>query len=296
MAKKVIESLVVQLGVVADPSSAKNIKAVSASFNKMNKEAINAVKNLTAVQKKMKSLSAKDIGNFANGIQSIRGDFSDFGSEISSMVGWIAKVAVAIGGVTAALAANTIAIAKDSQQIERQADLLDLTTDSYQEIRGVLEGFGVDQRNMTDIFGQIAQYTKAAEDGSATAIQTFEELGISVDDLKGKNMEEMFYLVADGARTAKNQAGTLNKLLGEEAFKQAGPLLIQGADAIRELQTQYRELGGVIQKEQLVRYKQLALVVSRFGIQLRALRIGIATAFLPAMSRFKNGLKRIRRR
>ena len=291
MAKKVIESMYVGLGTIVEPGTNKVLKEFNLSLTKTEKIATKTTEKIADMQKGIRGISAKDISALSDKVQSVRSDFADFGRELAAIAGWVAKAAAGFAGLTAALAANTISIARDSQQIQRQADLLGLTTDAYQELRGVFEGYGVDQRDITDIFAQIAQYTKMAEEGGKGAVQTFKELGIGVEQLKGKSVEEVFNMIAQGAATAKDPLATLGKLLGEEALKQAGPLLIQGADAIGKLRDEYSALGGVIQEEQLNRYKQLARVMSRFQIQMRAIRIQIATAFLPAVEHVSDALQ-----
>lgn len=201
------------------------------------------------------------------------------------------KAAVAAGAVATALGLQAIATAESAIEIERQAAALGLSTDAYQEWRSTVGTFGTDAKDLADGFGQVAQVIGDATGGSKNAVATFKSLGIAVADLKGKSVEEVFYLIADGLERTTDSGDRLraaNVLLGEQLARQLLPLLIQGGDGLDSYREQARRLGGVMDTETIEKAKQAAMSFATFRIILQGVRNEIGLAVLPVVEQLAN--------
>lgn len=265
MARNVIDSLLISLGVVVDPKSKGAAKDLVTSLDKIKSSAAKAKAATAAL-----GASMRELGLIA------------------------AATKAAVSGLFTGLAANTLLVAEDAKLIERQAKLLGLTAEQYQTLRGVTQAYGVDQRDLTDAMAQFAGKLGEARDGNQATIDTFQQLGISMEEIRAATPNDMLELLAEAAeRTAGSIDGisAVSKVLGEEAFKQLGPLLVQGRQNLERLRKAYLETGAVLTTEQLDKYEQLSSLWKELKMRMNTLRIVIATAFLPALTKILERLR-----
>lgn len=208
-------------------------------------------------------------------------------ANMGALVG-VAKQAVAVGAALGtALGLQAVATANSTLEIRRQADALGLSTDAYQEWRAATGAFNVDAKDLADGFGQVAQVIGQAQEGSKGAVETFKSLGIAVSALKGKSVDEVLYLIADGLQRTTDSGDRLraaNTLLGEQLARQLLPLLIQGSAGIDQYRREARALGAVLDEDAIAKGEEAALAFARFGIILQGVRNELGLAFLPVMT------------
>jgi hypothetical protein len=171
--------------------------------------------------------------------------------------------------------------------------MLGMTTDAYQELRGVMERFGVDQRDVADLFAQIAQQSLAAQGGAKNIVGAFEALGIEIADIKGKDPEALFDAIADGAaRTgdATQRLAALSSILGEDLTKKLGPLLMKGSAGIAEFRKQLRETGVVLDSEAIKASQEYAASLTTLKTTIRGIGQQIGIAFLPAVKQLADSM------
>lgn len=212
-------------------------------------------------------------------------------ANMGALVG-VAKQAVAVGAALGtALGLQAVATAHSTIEIERQAAALGLSTDAYQEWAATVGVFGTDAKDLADGFGQVAQVIGDAQSGASNAVDTFKAINIQVKDLKGKSVEEVFYLIADGLRQTTDSGDRLraaNVLLGEQLARQLLPLLIQGSEGLDRYRREARELGAVLDESAIQRGRDAAENFARFGFVVQGLRNEIGLAFLPVMTQLAN--------
>lgn len=215
----------------------------------------------------------------------------DLKANMGALVG-VAKQAVAVGAALGtALGVQAVATAHTTIEIERQAAALGLSTDAYQEWAATVGTFGTDAKDLADGFGQVAQVIGDAQSGASNAVDTFKAINIQVKDLKGKSIEEVFYLIADGLKQTTDSGDRLraaNVLLGEQLARQLLPLLIQGSEGLDRYRREARELGAVLDVSAIQRGRDAAENFARFGFVVQGLRNEIGLAFLPVMTQLAN--------
>lgn len=229
--------------------------------------------------------SEKILDKFDKSIPDIKSKFMDLGKTLA----WVGAGITAFG---AAVLFNSRAVANDALQIQRQAAALGMTTDAYQEIRGALAAFGVDQRDVADLFGQIAQQATAAQAGSKPVIKIFDQLGVSVKSLKGASPEQIFERLAEGIKNTTDpteRLGAANALLGEDLAKKTIPMLLEGAAGIAKYRKRVKDLGGVMSADAIIKNSQFSQSMAETGIAITGLRNEVATRFVPVLKEMLDG-------
>lgn len=219
--------------------------------------------------------------------------FSEAGGQLRKLGEQFAAVGLAGGALIAGMGLLSNETATYAVAVERQAAMLGMTTDAYQELRGVMERFGVDQRDVADLFAQIAQQSLAAEGGAKNIVGAFDALGISVGDLEGKDPEALFLAIADGAeRTgdATKRLAALSSILGEDLTKKLGPLLMKGSAGIAEFRKQLRETGVVLDSEAIKASQEYAASLTTLKTTIRGIGQQIGIAFLPAVKQLADSM------
>ena len=220
-------------------------------------------------------------------VKDFDGAIDDLKANMGALVS-VSKQVVAVGAaVGAAFGLQAVATASATIEIERQAAALGLSTDAYQEWKAAVGAFGVDTKDLADGFGQVAQVIGNAQDGADNAVKTFKSLNIEIADLKGKSVEEVFYLIADGIQATTDSGDRLraaNTLLGEQLARQLLPLLVEGSTGLDAYRRRARELGGVLDRDAIDRGREAAQVFAQFRIVTQGLRNELGLAFLPLMT------------
>lgn len=133
--------------------------------------------------------------------------------------------------------------------------------ETLQEWRFAAKRTGVDASQLDKGLEMLARRAGEASQGIGEGKQAFEILGVTLRDSEGrlKNVETMFYDVADGISNIRDQ--TLQADLAAKIFGRAGVRLLNmlrdGSVAIKDFGTEARNMGAVL-REDLVRQGEAA--------------------------------------
>ncbi|MFA9271616.1 MAG: hypothetical protein ACEQSX_12825, partial [Baekduiaceae bacterium] len=219
------------------------------------------------------------LDKFDEGLERAKGHAQD-------LIGFLAKVATAAAAVAGAALYQANATAQNALAVERQAAALGLTTDAYQELAYATGKYGVEASDLADAFGQISQLAGQAAGGSEQTAAAFEQLGISIADIKASTPEQLFNQIADGlagvtdTTTRLSLAGTL---LGEDLSKKLGPLLLKGSAGVAALRREAHTLGVVLTKEDIVAAAEFSDRTAKLGGVVTSLRKEIGLALIPGL-------------
>ncbi len=175
-------------------------------------------------------------------------------------------VNVAAVGFTAAtvalagLAAGTSRALNTLDSLAEASERVGVGIEPLQEFRAVFQEFGVSAEQTTGALQFFQRAIARASTGNQEAIDTFQRLGISLDDLKNLGTEDLLARLADGfARTdstaLKLQAST--QLLGRGSAELVNALS-QGSEALGVARERARALGQVIDENTVKAAAELA--------------------------------------
>ena len=174
------------------------------------------------------------------------------GGKFSSAMGGVLKTgAAAIAGIgTAAIGAGTAltgaaaGVASYGDHIDKMSQKMGLTAEAYQEWDAVMQHSGTSMDTMKASMKTLAN---AAETGNAA----FKELGITENDLKNMNQQQIFEATIAGLEQVDDDTQRTylaGKLLGKGATE-LGALLNTSAEDTQAMRDRVHELGGVMSDE-----------------------------------------------
>lgn len=204
------------------------------------------------------------------------------------------QVAVAAAAVGTALAAQAISTARAAEAADRQARSLALGVEAAQEYTAIFEGMGADANDVGDVFNTLADRARDAQDGMQSFIDDFSLIGLTVDDLRDKEPEQLFLDFADAIAstedvTTRNAAAV--RLLGDDVGNRLLPMLLEGSAGIAAMREEARRLGLVMSEQDIAAAKDAAVAFRSFDRVLTGLRNQIGLAVIPTMVRLASGLQ-----
>lgn len=170
-------------------------------------------------------------------------------------------IRTAIGGVSTALSiggalsfAGVAALANGAIEAANEIKKLAVTTGStVEEIQALNIAFIESEMTAADVvktLGKISVATSEAKAGVATYVDSFEMLGISVDDLEGKRPAEIFALIADAASKTEDpisRNAAVAGILGAKMAQKLVPALMDGANGFNEVAKRAKDSGVIME-------------------------------------------------
>lgn len=192
----------------------------------------------------------------------------------------IAAGAAAAGAGVMKVATNAAAAA---DEVDKMSQKIGLSKEGYQEWSYVMGQNGMDISSLQMGMKTLVTQMDGVISGSATSIEMFDKLGLSVTDANGalKDQETMMNEVMIALADMPN--GTEKARLANELFGRSGaelmPMLNQGSEAMVELTQRAHDLGlimsdeavnaGVVLGDTMDDVKQsLGMVATQLGVQL----------------------------
>ena len=189
-----------------------------------------------------------DAGNTANDLKNKWGTAT---SQISSglkSVGTGAGILTALGAGAFKAADG---VSKNLDNIDKMSQKLGLSTDAYQEWDYVMKISGTSIDNMAMGLKTLTNKFDDARNGSDSAVEMFNKLGLSMEDISDLSREDLFSQVIyafQGMEDSAERAALANDLLGRSG-QELAPLFNTSAEETKDLIAQVRDLGGVMSED-----------------------------------------------
>lgn len=189
-----------------------------------------------------------DTSEYEKSIDSASKKANDWKTALGNAGKVIASTTAVAGGLAAAgfkFASNT---AKQADEIDKMSQKLGLSSKAYQEWDYVLNLAGTSMTNMSTGLKTLTNKIDDAKNGSDSAIEMFEKLGISMEDLNSMSREDIFAATITGFQNmadSTERAALANDLYGKSG-QELTPLFNQTAEETQRLIEQINDLGGVM--------------------------------------------------
>lgn len=216
---------------------------------------------------------------------------SSFGG-LKSMLAGPAGGAALVAGVAAAaekaakkLFELGIEASNSGDHIIKTADALGITTDAYQELSYAMQRGGASEEGFANALKTLQSQMGAAIQGQTRAIKAFKQFGVTMDEIKTMNAEEMFYRVADGIAAMPDPAQRMRaslQLLGGEGEKVAAAMS-GGAKSLDELREAGRKSGNVRTRKELEQAAEAADRMLDSQMALKGALNDVAYAVMPSV-------------
>lgn len=166
------------------------------------------------------------------------------------------------------------------------ADKLGISAEALQQWTYVAKLNGSSQEALIAGFRGMTKVLQAAADGNKEAQQTFADLGISFQDIKDKNPEQVFELLLDRIGRIEDplrRNAELMKVFGKSGTDLASVAAL-GADKIDSLKQEASKLGLVLDSETIRKAQDAGDELDTIAQAAQAAGIKIAAEFLPAIT------------
>lgn len=235
--------------------------------------------------------SEADVKRLNNELEKTKNKIKDLGNvkfdNIAKVGSTLTKsVTVPILGAVTALGMLAKKGADTAGAIKDTAEKIGMSMEALQEWNHVANIAGTETSSLENAFVKVNSILADIALGDVKSFAgVFHALGISMDELEGKDTSEAFEIIRDALANVEDQSlktALANHLFGDKLGSELLPMLNMEADAINELRNQARQL-GIITSEQ-------AEVTGSFNDSLdslkqstTALTVELAVALVPAM-------------
>lgn len=181
--------------------------------------------------------------------------------------------------------------------IAKTSAALGIQAEGFQELTFAAEQSGGSQGDIEKGLFTLQRQLDAASSGSQEAVDAFNTLGISQEELARSFAEGdavgAFKTFAEGFAATEQGAGKTAAALATfgRAGKNLGPLLDQGTEGVQALVDEADELGNVFGGDSLKKFEDFADAQNRVSTQLDGVKGRIVEAVLPAMEQFVGTLQ-----
>lgn len=277
---------------------AKDIQTYSKAAKSTKDPAI--IKQLDLMKKKFKEMggvipSEKKLGFFA-GVKKGLADLPGPIGKVASGFGGLSKASLVVGGFAAVGAAAVAATKKiwdlgvsvinTADSIAKTSKQLGINAEAYQEFAWAVGLGGASEQDLSSGLQQLNKQMEAAQNGNAKAAKAFKSLGISMDEVKSMNTEEMFVRISDalaGVEDSTSKAKTMSDLFGGSSAKLTEAIK-GGSAALEEMRKEARESGYVLSNEDLARAEEASDNFSRAQMQLKGVMNTIGVEVMPTIN------------
>lgn len=138
----------------------------------------------------------------------------------------------------------------------------------------------------------MAQRIRDLSRGLATSVESFEALGLSMDDLRNKTLEEQFYIIVDALHDvddAQTRVALSREVFGRGALDLI-PIIEQGGQALREYTEAAREVGLVMEDELYAQADEFETKMGLVGESIKVASMAVLSDAIPAMIEYANSL------
>lgn len=183
-------------------------------------------------------------------LQRVDGAFTRLNKAASTVVRSMGALGIAFGArEVVQFAGRTI---QNAEAIERQSSALGVTVEQFQELQFTFRQFGLDTDDISDALNTLADRAQDAKDGMQSFIDDFGLLGIEVDDLRGKDPQQLFRLFARAVGNIEDptqRAAGVVRILGDDVGRRLLPLLQQGSAGLDEYADKARSVGAILSED-----------------------------------------------
>lgn len=221
---------------------------------------------------------------YSSALKKAGADTQSFASQIKGMIPSFSLLSVAATAAAAAIAAAYVGL-KKLEDLNNTAAKIGTTANELQRLQTAATLSDVDISTLNAGVGKLLRTFGEASTGSKTAVKAFEEIGVSLDDLKGKTATEQFAIVSEALKNIEDpaiRAAAANDIFGR-SYGDLLPLILQGKDGITELGEQADIYRQILTEGQTAAVNEAAIAQDRFALACDGASKQLAAALSPAM-------------
>lgn len=197
----------------------------------------------------------------------------------------ISLFAAAVASVAAIV--NTFTTANHLKQLNAEAQKIGLSVNAYQEWGYVLDQVGVGADKLSDFIKTLTEEQLAVREGSEEMIRSFNELGLSANEVINMSQEDLFTETVKRLQNVRNETQRTSlayQIFGEDAAELANVLRLTNSETT-EMAATVHLLGNTISGGLLTKSQALSSAVSNLRMAWRGLTNTLAEVFMPIVTK-----------
>lgn len=228
-----------------------------------------------------------DEEEMARKTESAGDSFTGFGTKMLEVVNSVTAVSSAVNSLSSVFSDAANATTKYADDLLTMSSVTSLSTETLQGLNYASKFVDVSVDSMTGSMTKLLREMQNAADGSSSAREKFEKLGLSATDAGGhlKSTEQMFTEVIDALGGISNESerdAAAMDLFGRSA-QQLNPLIEAGSGALRAYVREAEEMGYVVGDATLRQWQRGQDAIDRFNFRIESSERILASIFAPAI-------------
>lgn len=210
-------------------------------------------------------------------------------SAAQDLVGFGATLAATYTGIAGGLAFAATSAADFAEETIRSAHAFGMSTSRVQELSFAYQALGASQDDLADTLGTLTDRATDAIEGSKTYRKEFKRIGVSIDELKGKNPGELFDLYVRGVSNATDVNAALTasvRLLGDDLGRRISKGIRTAGSSFQDYIAIVRAADGVFSEEMLEKAQDAQIQFRLLGAVFQMLRRRIGLELAPVFGDF----------
>lgn len=224
------------------------------------------------------------------------------GTEAGNKIGSAIKKAIAAAGIGLAIKAavdagkkaweNINAVAEYGDAIDKTSQKVGLSTDAYQRWDYAMQISGASMAECTVGLKTLTNTYDDAISGTASAVEKFDRLGLSMDDLAGKSREEIFETVVKSLQNVTDE--TTRAALANDLFGRSGqslmPMFNMTNEALDETMAQADKYGMIMSEESVKAAAAFEDSLTKMRGTATGIKNRVFGALMPAVTSIMDGV------
>lgn len=206
---------------------------------------------------------------------------------VSKRMQAVGKQMAIVGGViTGAVMGITVAWAKAGDEVAKLAKKTGFSTEALSELRHVAELSGTNLAGLETGIKRMQSTILDASYGMETYTRTFDDLGLSIEDLLKLSPEEQFMTILEALADIEDP--TLKAALAVDIFGRAGtdmlPMLSDGAEGLAQMRQEAHDLGIIFDAEAAKQAEEFNDALTRLKAAIKGAVTIIASTLAPIIT------------
>lgn len=236
--------------------------------------------------------SGKQADDSRSGFESLKSTLSTVGAALGATIAAIGTAAVAAGKKIWDMANDT---AEAGDVIDKGSQKVGLSAESYQKWDYAMRIAGTSMSDCETGLKTLTNTIDDAQQGSAGAINKFERLGISLDDIKGKSREEIFDVTIKALQDVSDD--TEKAALANDMFGKSGqnllPLLNQTSDETAKVIAEAEKYGMVMSDDAVKASAAFEDSLTKLKGTFNGVKNSIMSQLLPGFTAITDGFSEL---
>lgn len=193
----------------------------------------------------------------------------------------------AVGGIITGVATKAIVdYAKMGDEVHKMSLRTGFATETLSRLKYAAAIGGASLATVEKAAKRMAATIYDAEEGLSTAVDAFDNLGVSVEDFRGLNPEEQFMKLAEAIAAIEDPSE--RSALAQRTFGRAGtemlPMLEKGTEGLKEMMAEADKFAPIFGKEAAEAAAKLTDTMGQLRGTMDKVKLAIAEKLVPAIT------------